>query len=71
MYEKNLLKGKVAIVTGGGTGIGKDIVIKLASLGSKIVIAGRREEKLNMSRSQANVTPRVGLSQLPPAGQRC
>ena len=46
MLEKNALKNKVAIVTGGGTGIGKEIAMKLAGLGAKIVIAGRREDKL-------------------------
>lgn len=46
MYEKNLFSKKVAIVTGGGTGIGHDIATKLAGLGAKIVIAGRKEEHL-------------------------
>ena len=46
MFEKNMLKGKVAIVTGGGTGIGREIAAKLAGLGAKIVIAGRRQEVL-------------------------
>lgn len=32
------LKDKVAIVTGGGTGIGKDIAIMLASMGATIII---------------------------------
>lgn len=40
------LKGKVAIVTGGGTGIGKAIAKRLAENGAKIVIAGRKEEHL-------------------------
>ena len=52
MYEKNILKGKVAIVTGGGTGIGKQIAVKLAEHGAKIVIAGRKEENLNKSAAQ-------------------
>ncbi|MDP3765855.1 MAG: glucose 1-dehydrogenase [Nanoarchaeota archaeon] len=46
MYEKNLLRDKVAIVTGGGTGIGKEIAKKLAGLGAKMAIAGRKEEHL-------------------------
>lgn len=47
MFEKNMLKGKVAIVTGGGTGIGKEIASKLACLGAKIVIAGRKQDVLD------------------------
>lgn len=46
MYEENLFSGKVAIVTGGGTGIGHEIATKLAGLGAKIVIAGRRQDVL-------------------------
>lgn len=49
MFEKNMLKGKVAIVTGGGTGIGKEIAALLASLGAKIVIAGRRQDVLSQA----------------------
>lgn len=52
MHEKNILKGKVAIVTGGGTGIGKHTAMKLAEHGAKIVIAGRKEDNLKASAGQ-------------------
>ncbi len=42
----NELAGQIAIVTGGGTGIGRAIAIALASEGVKVVISGRRTEPL-------------------------
>lgn len=40
------LKGKVALVTGAGTGLGKGIAVTLANEGATVVLNGRREEKL-------------------------
>ena len=40
------LQGKIAIVTGGGTGIGSGIACALAEEGAQVIVAGRREEKL-------------------------
>lgn len=41
------LKGAVALVTGGGTGLGLTAALALASNGAKVYITGRRKEKLD------------------------
>lgn len=41
------LEGQVAIVTGAGTGIGKEAARMLAVEGAKVVVVGRRPEPLN------------------------
>jgi NAD(P)-dependent dehydrogenase (short-subunit alcohol dehydrogenase family) len=46
IFAPDLLTGHVAIVTGGGTGIGKGVAIELARAGASLVLAGRREEPL-------------------------
>jgi NAD(P)-dependent dehydrogenase (short-subunit alcohol dehydrogenase family) len=37
---------KVAIVTGGGTGLGRSLALGLCRKGAMVVLAGRRREKL-------------------------
>jgi len=44
--ERSKLEGKCAIVTGGGTGIGRAIATALAALGASVVVVGRRQEPL-------------------------
>ena len=39
------LQGKVAIVTGGNSGIGEAIAADFIAEGAKVVITGRNEEK--------------------------
>jgi NAD(P)-dependent dehydrogenase (short-subunit alcohol dehydrogenase family) len=41
------LQGKVAIVTGGGTGIGKASALRFSQEGARVVVAGRRETLLH------------------------
>lgn len=44
MYQADLLQGKVIVVTGGGTGLGKSMALRCAELGAKLVLTGRRVE---------------------------
>lgn len=47
---------KVAIVTGGGSGIGKEVAIRLVQEGAKVVITGRNEEKLIKAAREIDAT---------------
>jgi 3-oxoacyl-[acyl-carrier protein] reductase len=40
------IKGKTAIITGGGTGIGRGIALALAREGGRVLICGRRKDRL-------------------------
>lgn len=42
-----LFEGKVAIVTGGGTGIGRAVALRLVHQGARLVVVGRRREPLD------------------------
>jgi NAD(P)-dependent dehydrogenase (short-subunit alcohol dehydrogenase family) len=46
MFEPSLLKDQVAVVTGGGTGIGLAIATRLGGLGARIVIGSRNAANL-------------------------
>lgn len=41
------LEGKVALITGGGTGIGQDAAVGMAGEGARVAVLGRRLEPLN------------------------
>ncbi len=42
MFKEGLLSGKRILITGGGTGLGKEIAARYAQLGAELWLAGRR-----------------------------
>ncbi len=46
MFQENLLSGRTIFLTGGGTGLGRSMAQRMAELGAKMFLVGRREEPL-------------------------
>src|SRR6266542_6781903 len=57
-----MLSTKVALVTGGGTGIGKAIAVQMAKNGAKVAIASRGREHVERTAEESR---RLGLLMLP------
>ena len=49
MGKQETLKGTIALITGGGSGIGKAIASELAKSKCRVLITGRNEEKLTQT----------------------
>jgi len=52
MHTPFSLEGKVILVTGASSGIGRSIAIECSKMGAKVVITGRNEERLNSTFEQ-------------------
>ena len=44
MFKDNLLENKRILITGGGTGLGKEMATHFAMHGAELYICGRREK---------------------------
>ena len=53
-FRPDLFENKVALVTGGGTGIGRAIATELAFLGATVVIASRSHETCQEAAREMN-----------------
>lgn len=52
IFAPGLLDGQVALVTGGGTGLGRGTALELARCGASVLVVGRREEPLRLTVEQ-------------------
>jgi citronellol/citronellal dehydrogenase len=53
LFKAGLLDGQVALVSGGGSGLGRAAALELAALGALVVVCGRRSEPLEETAARA------------------
>lgn len=56
MFTNDLLKGKRALITGGGTGIGRALAERFLQLGATVYICGRRAEVVEQTAKELAAT---------------
>ena len=61
IFRKGLFEGQVAVITGGGSGIGLSIAKLLGELGAKVAICGRKPEKLEAASKELGSVEHVAL----------
>jgi citronellol/citronellal dehydrogenase len=52
IFRPDLFAGRVAVVTGGGSGIGRCTAHELAALGARVALVGRKPDKLDAVRAE-------------------
>ena len=61
MFSNDTLKGRTALITGGGTGIGLEIATTYAHLGASVMLLGRNEDRaLNAAKAINQAGGRAG-----------
>lgn len=64
MFRADLLKGKRILVTGGGTGLGKEMADEYAKLGAELYICGRRGSVLQETADEISKTRNAKVTPL-------
>ena len=59
MFKKDLLQNKRILITGGGTGLGKEMASHFAEHGANLYICGRRENVLKETADE--ITKKYGV----------
>jgi peroxisomal 2,4-dienoyl-CoA reductase len=52
VFRDGLFDGQIALITGGGSGIGRGIADLLASLGAHVVLASRKQERVDQAAAE-------------------
>jgi citronellol/citronellal dehydrogenase len=61
VFAPGLLEGRVALVTGGGTGLGKASALELVRCGARVTIVGRRSAVLEDAAAEINACAGAGM----------
>ncbi len=61
-FRADLFLDQVVVITGGGTGIGRELALRLAGLGADIVVAGRRPDPLEEAAGAVRALGRRALA---------
>ena len=69
-YQPDLLKGRAALITGGGTGICRGIALAFAAHGCDVAIVSRRPEYLETTADDVEFLRAVARSLRATGGER-
>jgi citronellol/citronellal dehydrogenase len=64
MYKEGILKGQVALVSGGGSGIGLEMAKQLLQYGAEVYIASRKLERLEKAKETLEAWGKCHIFQL-------